>query len=701
MHARAQTILFLGGLVVGTLGFWAGGVGGAVRAEQAPTVASFPENLVWPTWAKPPAAGVEPVSVQEARQWVRWVIPLPKRFRLEAKQTVPASELNFQLRGTSSEVAQAAVQRLADRLAEKTGLKQFSGRFSVTVGICDGQGKLGELVLPGGEALAKCPNPDQAYLIVPLAEQGLAVAAGGERGLCYGLKTLEQLLLAYAGPGKVVVPLAAILDWPDLEERGQWGGSSTRDIQYLADRKMNLIEAHSQLSLDAQGRGVARIDAEAFQKARLHGIKWVPIITHLDQLTRTGIYQRYPELKGKGPKAQSSWGKEVFAACFSEPKMAEILADWFTSLASNPGVEDICLWLSESHVQCGCPKCQGKNQYVLEAEACVRAWQLARQKYPKVRLRILLTQGSYAFNDKVLAVAPPEVGITYYDGGRTYDSSRDPMIYPLLEAFARQGRWLGCYPQLTASWRIVCPWSGPQFIKYRMNEFVAKRLRCLCGYATPDNRFYDFNVTAAAEWSWNAQGRSEEEFAAAWAVRRGISDPEKAAQWAVLLGPVGWDVYGSGIPYPHLFSRVGNLVRTPPQLGKGLLRYFPSVEQIAKDLALCDQALQLAQQLQDPVLTAETHVLRGYVGIVRALERIASATAGKKQLDPQTAQAVQTELDRLAAAVREAADNLRCWQQLVAPDCTAPRFADTVRVTEGVIPAVADALKPLGIQPPQ
>jgi len=665
---------------------------------QEHTAPAFPENMAWPAWAKPPAVGVEPVTGEEARKWLRWVIPLPKRVRIEAKLPLSVSEIGFRLRGTPSDVAQAAVDRLASRLRQETGVKQFGGRFPVIVGVCDAQGRIDGVPIPGADQLAKCRNADQAYLIVPLAEQGMAVAAATERGVCYGLKTLEQLLLARATGQKLLFPLVSILDWPDLEERGQWGGSSTRDIEYLADRKMNLIEAHSTFSIDAQGRGLAKIDTAAQEKARLHGIKWVPIITHLDQLTRTGIYERYPELKGKGPKAQSSWGREVFAACFSEPKTADILADWFASLASIRGVSDVCVWLSESHVQCGCPKCSGQSQYVLEAAAGVRAWELARRQYPDVRLRILLTQGSYATNDKVLAVAPPEVGITYYDGGRTYDSSRDPMIYPLLADFARQGRWLGCYPQLTASWRIVCPWSSPQFIRYRMTEFVRKGLRCLCGYATPDNRFYDFNVTAAAEWSWNAHGRSEEEFAAAWATRRGLKDPEKAARWAVMLGPVGWDVYGSGIPYPHFFGRVPAQLRTRPALGQGMFRYFPTVAHIEKDVAICDAALKLAEELHDPAILAETRVIRGYVGMVRGIERIASAIAGKKELDRETTQTVQTEFDRLAAAGKETVEALRAWQQAVAPDSTAPRFADTVRVTEETVTAVAEALAPLGIK---
>jgi hypothetical protein len=108
-----------------------------------------------------------------------------------------------------------------------------------------------------------------------------------------------------------------------------------------------------------------------------------------------------------------------------------------------------------------------------------------------------------------------------------------------------------------------------------MQEFVDKKLKCLCGYATPNNRFYAFNVMAAAEWSWNAHGRSEREFASAWATRRRIADADKAAEWALMIGQVGWDVYGSEIPYPW-FWRMGDVFakRKALQLGTGMLRYF-------------------------------------------------------------------------------------------------------------------------------
>ena len=556
------------------------------------------EDAEWPAWTMSGqgSGAVKPIGAEQARQWLRWVIPLPKRVRLAGQLTLPAAEVAIQLRQNATDVEQNARDELAELIRTKTGTAPGASGFRILAGVCDAEGKIDGMEIPGAEQLAALPNSEQAYVIAPLSAPGLAVAALTPRGVYHGLKTLGQLIEPKLAEGKVTVPVVAVLDWPDLAERGLWGGSANRDVQYMADRKMNLIESHTSIGFDDQGRGTVTIDAETQNDARLHAIKWVPIITHLDHLSRTGIFDRYPELKGKGDRAQHPTHPTVIAACFSQPKTAEILAQWFESLAATEGVKDINVWLSEIEgIQCGCEKCAQGNQYALETAAAVRAWQLASKKYPDVRLRVLLTQGSYPSNDKVLAAAPAPVGITYYSGSTTYDSTRDPMIYPLLEQFAAQGRWLGVYPQLTASWRIVCPWSGPQFIKYRMSEFVDKKLVCLCGYATPDNRYYDFNVTAAAEWSWNAHGRDEREFAAAWATRRGLSDPDKAAEWAVMLGPVGWDVYGSRVPFSQFFGQAARLIKgrhKPAWVGeKGMFRHFPDVAAMDADLATCDKAL--------------------------------------------------------------------------------------------------------------
>ena len=660
------------------------------------------QDLPWPAWAtaRQGPGSVEPVAPAEAQLWLRWVIPLPKQVRLEGKLTLPVSEVVVQLGWKATDVEQNARDELLELIRNKAGASPGTEGFRILAGVCDGEGRIDGAPIPGADRLAGLKNADQAYVIAPLPERGLAVAALSAPGVYHGLKTLSQLIEPRLAPGKVTLPVAAILDWPDLAERGQWGGSANRDVQYLADRKMNLIESHTTIGFDQQGRGSVTIDATTQNAARLHAIKWVPIITHLDHLTRTGIFDRYPQLKGKGDRAQHRTVPTVVAACFSQPKTAEILAQWFESLAATEGVEDINVWLSEiERIECQCEQCGQGNQYALETAAAVRAWELARKNFPNVRLRVLLTQGSYPSNDKVLAAAPAPVGITYYSGSTTYDSTRDPMIYPLLEQFAAEGRWLGVYPQLTASWRIVCPWSGPQFIKDRMTEFVDKKLASLCGYATPDNRYYDFNVTAAAEWSWNARGRDEREFAAAWATRRGLSDPEKAADWAVMLGPVGWNVYGSRVPFSQFFGQAARLIQgrhKPAWVGeKGMFRHFPDVAAMDRDLATCDQALTLAEELSDPALIAETRVIRGYVRMIKSIYLIADRIAGKKELGAEDKAAVQAALAELSTAGDEVVANLAAWKQAVAPDDRSPRFTDTIDVTRQTVADIGAALKVL------
>ncbi len=671
---------------------------GASMGASSLAAAPWEPDGAWPAWRE--SVSVKPVVAEEAQQWLRWVIPLPKKVRLEGELTVPVAEIVVQLGQKATDVEQNAWEELVELIRTKTGTAPGGSGFRILAGVCDAQGKIDGTAIPGANELAAMPNAEQAYVIVPLSEPGLAVAALTPRGVYHGLKTLSQLIEPKLATGKVTVPIVAVLDWPDLAERGLWGGSANRDVQYMADRKMNLIESHTSIGFNEQGCGVVSIDSETQNAARLHAIKWVPIITHLDHLSRTGIFDRYPELKGIGDRAQHRTHSTVSAACFSNPKMAEILAQWFESLAATEGVRDINVWLSEIEgIECDCEKCAQGNQYALETAAAVRAWQLACKKYPDVRLRVLLTQGSYPSNDKVLAAAPVPVGITYYSGSTTYDSTRDPMIYPLLGQFAATGRWLGVYPQLTASWRIVCPWSGPQFIKYRMTEFVDKKLACLCGYATPDNRYYDFNVTAAAEWSWNAHGRDEREFAAAWATRRGLSDPNKAAEWAVTLGPVGWDVYGSRVPQSQFFGQAARLIKgrhKPAWVGeKGMFRHFPNVAAMDADLATCDKALTLAEELSDPALIAETRVIRGYVCMIKSIYLIADRIAGKKALEPADKAAVQTTFAELSSACDEVTMNLEAWRQAVAPDDHSPRFIDTIDVTRQTVADIDAALKPL------
>jgi len=621
------------------------------------------------------------VSKQEEALWLRRVIPLPQEVAIRGKCEIPVGEVRLRLRKQAGDVEKNAAAQLASLLTQQTGNGNDKGQFEILIGVCDAKGQIEDVTLPDAARLGSLPNPEQAYLIRPIGTNRLVLTARNAAGVYYAAVTLHQLLKSKCQADTLTIPLVTVTDWPDLAERGEWGGSSLGDIKWLAYHKMNLVEAHAEsLKVTEDGKGVATICPQHLETGRLCGLKLVPILTHLDQLMRTGVFKMYPELQGRGKSARHPGLDTVLAPCFSQPKMIDILADWMNSLARQKGVTDICVWLTEHHVQCGCEQCQQAGQYVLETRAILQSWRIARKQYPHLGLRILLTQGSYATNDKVLAEVPAEVGVSYYHGGQTYNSSRDPLIYPVLEEYLAKGRWLGCYPQLTASWRIVCPWSGPQFIKYRMTEFVQKKLKCLCGYAVPNNRLYDFNITAAAEWSWNVDGRDEREFAIAWATRQGLRDPEAAADWAVMLGPVGWDVYGSGIPYPWFSGALGKKFKeqSPLRLGEGMFRYFPTVDHIAEDLAVTEKALEIAAKLNSPTILAETRVLQGYVKMAKEIYGVSKLIRAKKPLTDRERTQLQTTLARLSQAGQQTTNSMREWEQSVRPGIGGSRFKDTL-----------------------
>ncbi|NOY79491.1 MAG: hypothetical protein GXP31_00660 [Kiritimatiellaeota bacterium] len=653
------------------------------------------------------ARGAGPaVRKADAAEWRLRVIPLPKRIDVRRQVTLRAADVGVRLRAGAGDIENTAANELRELFRENAGRPPTGKKFVVLMGVATPDGRLEEMRIPEVARLKRLPNSDQAYLIRPVGRDRLVLTALTPQGVYYAAQTLRQLIDSRFEDGSVTLPLVSVTDWPDLAERGEWGGSADKDIVWMAHLKMNLVESHARLGLTPAGKGTAHADPARIQRGRLHALKVVPIITHLDQLGRTGVYERFPELKGKGPSAVNPSSSAVQAPCCSQPELGDLLADWMRDLSAQRDVTDVCAWLSENRVACSCDRCRatGLPQHALEARCLVRAWKQVSNQHPNLRLRILLTQGSYAGNSKVLAEVPPEVGITYYDGGRTYDSSRDPMIYPLLEDYAAKGGWLGCYPQLTASWRIVCPWSAPQFIRFRMTEFVDKGLACLCGYATPNNRLYEFNVTAAAEWAWNAHGRDEREFALAYFTRKGVKDPAAAADWAVMLGPVGWDVYGSRA-YNAFFGEAAAMIagRRRAGLGKGMYRYFPTVDRIENDLEVCRRAATIARRLEDPLILLETKVVQGYVTMLDAIRRLADRLADTRgTFSAHGRTELQKEFGRLALSGMRVSRALDEWERACGSGkrIGGGRLRDTVDVTQKTVADIAATLASLGVVDP-
>ncbi|MFP4383911.1 MAG: hypothetical protein ACLFSE_07665, partial [Spirochaetia bacterium] len=294
------------------------------------------------------------------------------------------------------------------------------------------------------------------------------------------------------------------------------------------------------------------------------------------------------------------------------------------------------------------------------------------------------SQGSYHYNHLVIEAADPETQITYYDGGRTYDSSHDPMIYPLLEKTAKSGRWLGVYPQITHSWRTVFPFTGPQFIHSRCSEFAEKGLSNVTGYAVPTNRHHEFNVMALAEWSWNPEGRSPEAFCRAFARAKGI-DPGLFTSWAMLAGDAGWWFAESNLllrliySYDLSFSLAGTDGQDH-RFSRSGIRYERSIIDEALDKS--NRALEIAENSGIDDLIDESEALSGGLEALIAIDDLRSSGFPEGNFGKITE--ILTRLDAAAGKLGQSVDRwgMRIHQELhgVKPYTNMIRHRDTCNV---------------------
>jgi len=616
-------------------------------------------------------------GVQQAgEKWLDWVTPLPKEARLTGIAVTLVERICLAVAAESPELIHCAAAEL------QAALKQVSGA-DVPVTDEPGPAQFAITLQWGGlvtDPLADLPNGDQAYLIAPTVDDdgevnGLLLAARSAVGVYYAAKTLQQLLrapLASSSDG-LQVPLFEITDWPDLEERGLWGGSIVDDMDWLADRKMNVLEVACDLQIDGRGRGRTSVAPDVLTRARRRAIKFVPFITHPKAYGEATIFPHYPYLRSQ---------QMPRATCFSRPETRELYTDWLASLGSLEGVSEVSAWLTEQTVRCGCEECSRVNWFVLQTRVIVAAWREAKQRCGDFALRILLTQGSEPDNDLVLAEIPEGVKVSYYSSSGTYHSARRAMIGPVLREYAASGRWLGVYPQVTATYRLVAPFSGAHFIRSRITEFARAGLRNVSGYAVPSNVYHRFNLEAMGEYAWNWRGRDEHEFARCWAVRQGLADPEKVAQWSDVLGPVAWDVYGSGFFISTCSWELAEALVSGEEfeLGGRIFGEFHKPEQFDADLAVCQQAEQLAEQIGDEAIIQETRVITGYLTMMKSVHQLSQLIAGEQGVAPDDRAAAAQAFADFAAGVELTGDALVRWERTIPDDGTerpAQRFEDT------------------------
>jgi hypothetical protein len=425
---------------------------------------------------------------------------------------------------------------------------------------------------------------------------------------------------------------------------------------------MNYLEQLSNVRVTSRQHAAAQLSRAKqimLEQGPSLAVEPVPIIVHLELLHGGGLFDVYPELR--------ALGGEKGAICYSQPVMVDILADWITGFAKMPSVSEVDVWMSENlHGKggCQCPECRKMNRDLQEAQIIVAGWREARERAPDIGLRILTSEETYDSNAEMLAGLPPAVGIWYYESLLTYTTGEAPMVPGYLQKLAEEGRIVGVCCNLTPVVALTHPFTGAAFVRYRMNEFVDKGMTSLLGFPTPRISVAAFNVEAAAEWSWNARGRSSREFAFSWAVRQGMNDPQQFAEWSETLGPVAWDVYGSDWPLHGQRKALKPVTEhlkagTLPGLGAltGAFRSpfgdIKTVEQLDQDVAQADRAVVLARGLDDEAALQESLVIQGYIRSLKALwelRQLITPEGVAPNAEPEAERCIQMYLDGLQQA---------------------------------------------------
>jgi len=638
-------------------------------------------------------AGCATITSDEATNWINYTVPLPKSIEITGKVTLPADRVMVVYQGDSDTVADQAVKELKElfTMPQQAG---YAPAFIVTLAMGG----------PESEPLSDLKNSDQAYRIFAQGEKDLRLVALAPRGIYYAAKTLQQLVNAKKSGAKVTIPILEVTDWPDMQKRGLWGTDNFDHLKWLADRKMNVMEQISALKAE-DGKLTARLKEgrePLVTEGPLYGIEFSPVILHLEQ-SSGHIMQVYPHVKGNSPREG--------VMCYSQPEVADALAEWMVQLASLPNVTSIDTWMTENlnnQPGCQCDKCKDTDWPVLEARSIVTAWRKAQGRLGrKFALRVMTAESTEFCNIKVFQELPPEVERAYYHSLLTYNTFRRPMLRNYIAKEAARGRWVGVVPNVSPTVGFCEPFTGAEFIHYRMNEFVDKGLSGLLGYATPRVHYYRFNVEAAAEWTWNSKGRTPREFAYSYAVRQGYKDPGKFAEWSETMGPVGWDVFGSGFPNEELRRSMGTVAErlqngTLSELGFILWDAYPSPwgnianeEQLAIDLKASAKGVKLAKELGIPGILQESLLIDGYIHAINALWNLKPLVTPDGVLAMRRSDAHDWYL-RYVAGLKQARAALPRWLETVRLPSDPPFTDRPVATIDRMLRQMSDVAAKMG-----
>ncbi len=620
------------------------------------------------------AATTTPLSQDESTEWIRYTVPLPKEIEITGEVVVPGDDVAIVF-----EAGELLVERAAAELREA-----ISGSPD-PIEVPDPQWTI-NLQVGGAQAAAlqAYPNADQACLILSDSVQGtLDLIALAPHGVYYASKTVQQLIKGRNPGAQVTIPIVTATDWPDMADRGLWGVDASYHLRWLSDRKMDYMEQIASVyceGVDQMTCSMASYKQIMLDDGPAYGFNPVPAVPHLNSMASKGVFDAYPDLYARGNNADPE------AACYLRPQIFDVVGGWIKCCAGMNNVTEVAVWMTENlHQNTGCEcddaplppyGCRYGNRDLLELQAILNGYEQAKLQYPNLRLRILSGNETEASNSQILAALPDDITFTYYHSLYTYHARETNMIPSYLKTAGESGQLTGICPSLSASViaDIISPFSGAQFIRYRMNEYASKSVSALMGYPIPRVFYYELNVEAAADWSWNATGRTAREFALSFAVRRGLSDPEMFADWSDAHGPVAWDVYGSAWPVDEMRGSdnvpVDLVNGTLPPLGTTGVYPKPwgdikTEQQLNDDVAAAAQAVTMASQIGVSQFLQESLVVQGYINSLKALYELKQRVQPGGVIDPQDHEEANQYFNMYVNSLAQARSAVVAWEDTV------------------------------------
>jgi len=575
-----------------------------------------------------------PVNHEAEQKWIASLIPLPHEISISNAVAMHVSELNVLARPNAGLVEKQAVEELGEFLQSATDVRHTNRYFEIIVGVADGSGSLLGHRIENIERLKKCPNNEQAYLIQPVGANRLVVVGLHEKGVYYGVQTLIQLLEHRADKDRISLPLARVVDWPDMAERGFWNNDLAL-IPWMTRLKINFTHDDVNIILRKGAKAeCAPLPTNIMALAAARALVFIPHLRHFD------FWQRddYPELIGKGKAAinpNNPSNDRLRCPCASNPLLRQFITDWLIS-AARQGAREASLWLTEySPCQCECAACMknGPRQWELETQACVDAWQEAKRQYPGLVVRIFFTisrDKNVPVAYRCLALVPREIKIE-----KVYGGARAPF-----DEYAAKGYWAASYMGHTIPRSFN---SGLRFYAAVKTNDVAdlydhkwQGIYCLSGFEVGPERgvfekkIYNYSFHALAEWGWNVRGRDARQFALSWATRQGYKRPDIVAEWIVAIQPVEkkLDLMNATVTsWATVLQRLIDHKATAD-----LLTTIMPVADCNQAITACDKALERLSACPDGAsLEVETRYVRaGYTAMkqVRLLLENAGQSAG-------------------------------------------------------------------------